>query len=217
MPLPIAFTTAFTTTEWLALVTGLVVVNTIPLFMPPTWALLGWFHVQENLPVLALAAAGAIGTTIGRGILALISRQVGPRILPRRWRSNIEAVVDLIRSRRALRASSLALFAWGPVSSNYLFIAAGISGVPLLLPLIIYAVARFISYLVVVSAAETTVSSINDLFNPGMDRGWLAALQLVGIVTIIIVMRYDWSKVLSRLMPDRQPTERDPDDVVPER
>jgi hypothetical protein len=93
------------------------------------------------------------------------------------------------------------MFAWGPVSSNYLFIGAGLSGLPLLPPLAIYAVARFISYVVVVSAAETTFDSFGDLLNPDMQRGWIAALQLAGIVLIIIVMRYDWSKVLNRLMP----------------
>jgi membrane protein YqaA with SNARE-associated domain len=212
MILPIVFTTF----EWLAVLAGLVVVNTIPLFMPPTWAVLAWLHVQESVPIWGLAAAGAIGSTIGRGTLAMVSRLAGPRILPRRWRANIQAVVDLLLSRSSLRASSLALFAWGPVSSNYLFIAAGISGAPLLLPLIVYAIARFISYMVVVSATQTTVNSFNDLLDPGMDRGWFAALQLVGIVTLIIVMRYDWSKITTRLMPRSQATERTRNDAGPE-
>jgi membrane protein YqaA with SNARE-associated domain len=192
---------AFTTIEWLILTAGLVVVNTIPVFMPPTWAVLAWLHVQEGLPVWGLAAIGALTSTAGRGMLALASRQVGPRILPRRWHENIQAVIDLLMSRRSLRFSSLAMFAWGPISSNYLFIGAGIAGIPLLFPLLIYAVARFISYLVVVPLTQTTVESVTDLIDPGMDRGWLPALQLAGIVTILIVMRYDWSKVLGRLMP----------------
>jgi membrane protein YqaA with SNARE-associated domain len=172
--------------------------------------------MQEGVPVWGLAATGAIASTAGRGTLALVSRQVGPRVLPRRWHANIQAVIDLLMSRRALRFSSLAMFAWGPVSSNYLFISAGIAGVPLMLPLILYAIARFISYMVVVSVAQTTVHSFADLINPGMDRGWLAALQLVGIVTIIIVMRYDWSKVLGRLMPTPQAMESERDDEVSE-
>jgi membrane protein DedA with SNARE-associated domain len=202
MILPIALTA----TEWLALLAGLVVVNTIPVFMPPTWTVLAWLNVQENVPVWGLAATGAIASTIGRSVLAMTSRKIGPRILPRRWRANIQAVVDLLLSRRALRASSLALFAWGPVSSNYLFIAAGISGSPLVLPLIVYGTARFISYMVVVSATETTIDSFSDILHPGIDRGWLVALQLVGILTLIFVMRYDWSKITNRLMPPPQGT-----------
>jgi membrane protein YqaA with SNARE-associated domain len=213
MILPIALTT----TEWLAVVVGLVIVNTIPVFMPPTWALLAWLNVQESVPLWGLAATGAITSTIGRAVLAGVSRQIGPRVLPQRWQANIQAVVDLLLSRRALRGSSLALFAWGPVSSNYLFIAAGISGVPLLLPLAIYAMARFISYMVVVSATETTIDSFSDILDTGMDRGWFAAVQLVGIVTLIIVMRYDWSKITRRLMPHSRPTQREHDDTVPER
>ncbi|SRR5690606_16448300 len=197
MLLPIAFTP----TQWLAVLAGLVVVNVVPLFMPPTWALLAWLHVQEGVPVWGLAATGAIATTIGRGTLALITRQIGPRILPHRWRTNIQAVVDLLMSRRSLRFSSLAMFAWGPVSSNWLFMGAGISGIPLVPPLIVYAVARFISYLVVVPVTQTTVDSFSDLINPGTDRNWLPTLQIVGIIAILIIMRYDWSKVLGRLMP----------------
>jgi membrane protein YqaA with SNARE-associated domain len=206
MLLPIAFTP----TQWFAVLAGLVVVNVVPLFMPPTWALLAWLHVQEGLPVWGLAATGAIATTIGRGTLAIISRQIGPRVLPNRWRSNIQAVVDLLMSRRALRFSSLAMFAWGPVSSNWLFIGAGISGIPLLPPLVIYAIARFISYLIVVPVTRTTVDSFSDLVDPGTDRGWLPALQLAGIIAILIIMRYDWSKALGRLMPHTGETgERD--------
>ena len=208
---------AFTLTNWLALLGGLAVVNVIPLFMPPTWAVLAWFYVQEGMPVWGLATTGAIATTAGRGTLALVSRHVGPRVLPRRWRTNIQAVIDLLLSRRALRFSSLATFAWGPISSNYLFIGAGLSGVSLRAPLVVYAVARFISYLVVVPVTQTTVHSFQDLFNPGMDRGWLAALQLVGIVTIIIVMRQDWSRFLGRLMPRPGVTESEHDDVASDR
>jgi hypothetical protein len=208
---------AFTTTDWLALLGGLVVVNAIPLFMPPTWAVLAWFYVQEDLPVWGLAMIGSVATTTGRGTLALVSRQIGPRVLPRRWRANIQAVVDLLLSRRALRFSSLATFAWGPVSSNYLFVGAGLAGVSLRAPLAVYAVARFISYMVVVPMTQTTVRSFQDLFDPGMDRGWLAALQLLGIVTIIIVMRQDWSRFLGRLMPHPGKTESERNDVASER
>lgn len=208
---------AFTLTDWLALLGGLAIVNAIPLFMPPTWAVLAWLHVQEGLSVWGLAATGAIATTAGRGTLALVSRQVGPRVLPRRWRANIQAVVDLLLSRRALRFSSLATFAWGPVSSNYLFIGAGLSGVSLRAPLLVYAVARFISYLVVVPMTQTTVHSFQDLLDPGMQRGWIAALQLVVIVTIIIVMRQDWSRFLGRLMPRPGVPESERDDVASER
>lgn len=207
---------AFTTTDWLSLLGGLVVVNAIPLFMPPTWAVLVWLYVQEDVPVWGLAATGAIATTAGRGTLALASRQFGPRVLPRRWRANIQAVVDLLLSRRALRFSSLATFAWGPVSSNYLFIGSGLSGVPLRLPLIVFGVARFISYLIVVPITQASVHSFRDLFDTGMDRGWLAALQLVVIVTLIIVMRQDWSRVLGRLMPHPRRMESETDDVASE-
>ena len=208
---------AFTTTDWLALLGSLVIVNAIPLFMPPTWAVLAWVYVQGDVPVWALATTGAIATTAGRGTLALASRHVGPRVLPRRWRANIQVVVDLLLSRRALRFSSLATFAWGPVSSNYLFIGAGLSGVSLRAPLVVYAVARFVSYLVVVPVTQTTVHSFRDLFDPGMDRGWFAALQLVGIVAVIIVMRQDWSRFIDRLMPHPGVTESERDDVGSER
>ena len=99
--------------------------------MPPTWAVLAYFHLYHQLPTLPLAIVGALGSTTGRGLLALGSRAFGARFLPESWRVNIETLVEMLQSQPTLAFSSLALFTLGPFPSNQLFIAAGIAKAPL--------------------------------------------------------------------------------------
>ena len=52
----------------------LVVINTILIFMPPSWVVLSSFHVAEpKLSILALTIIGATGSLLGRIILIQIS------------------------------------------------------------------------------------------------------------------------------------------------
>src|SRR6478672_3126202 len=103
----------------------------VPGFMPPTWALLAFFRVQYGLDIVPLVLVGALGATVGRALLAIMSRGMGERIVPKRWRANVNALVDTIRSNPAFSLPTLGLFALGPVPSNHLFIAAGLSDAPL--------------------------------------------------------------------------------------
>ena len=73
---------------WLVVLVLTVALNAVPAFMPPTWAVLAYFHLYHGLPVVPLAFVGALGATTGRAILALGSRAFGNRFVPARRRSS---------------------------------------------------------------------------------------------------------------------------------
>ena len=183
---------------WLLVWLLTVVLNIVPAFMPPTWVLLAYFRVQHNLDVWPLALVGAFGATTGRAILALASRSVGERIVPAQWRTNVRALVDTVRSRPAFSLPTLGLFALGPVPSNHLFIAAGLASVPLAPVLSVFAVARFVSYTIWVTAAATAARSLGDVLGPRFDSGLAIALQVAGFVVLIGIMQVDWATRLRR-------------------
>jgi hypothetical protein len=184
--------------NWLVVWVLCVALNAVPAFMPPTWAVLAYFHLYHGLPVVPLALIGAFGATTGRAILALSSRAFGTRVFPARWQENVEVLSQTLQSRPALALPSLALFALGPVPSNHLFVAAGLARAPLTPILLVFGATRFVSYVIWVSAADVADQSLQDLFGSHV-AGWGAiALQIAGFALIILAMRLDWRGLLQR-------------------
>jgi membrane protein YqaA with SNARE-associated domain len=170
--------------------------NAVPAFMPPTWSVLAYFHLYQGLPVVPLALVGALGATTGRAILALGSRAFGERFIPRSWQANVDALVTTLQSRPALALPSLALFALGPVPSNHLFVAAGLARAPLPPILAVFGSARFVSYVLWVSAADVADQSLRDALGSRLGGWGVIALQVAGFVLIVLAMRVDWLRLL---------------------
>jgi membrane protein YqaA with SNARE-associated domain len=176
--------------------------NAIPVFMPPTWSLLARFHLRQGMPIVPLAAVGALAAVTGRAILALSARAFGTRFLSRQRQESIEALAGRLRERKGLSFSLLALFAAGPIPTNHLFIAAGIARIPLPPVLAVFGVTRFFSYIFWVAGVETAAHSLRDVITPSLGNG--AALA--------VLLRLDWPRLLIRWFPRRgsphPPTDR---------
>jgi hypothetical protein len=187
--------------SWLVVWVLAVSLNAVPAFMPPTWSVLAYFHLYQGLPIVPLAVVGALGATTGRAILALGSRAFGDRFVPASWRANVEAVVATLESRPALALPSLALFALGPVPSNHLFVAAGLARAPLPPILVVFGSARFVSYVLWVSAANVADRSLREVLGPRLGGWGAVALQIAGFAVIVLLMRLDWRRILRGRLP----------------
>ncbi|MFM8593209.1 MAG: hypothetical protein ACKOCK_02300 [Chloroflexota bacterium] len=184
--------------EWLLIYLIAALLNLIPLFMPPTWALLAFFHINRELDVVPLAVVGALGAVTGRAGLALLARSWGPRIVPARWQHNITALSDQLRSHPSLGLPALALFALGPIPSSQLLIAAGLARTPLAPVLLVFGLARFVSYILWVEAANLTVTKLSDLFSSKVGGGAAILAQIVGFAILIAIMQVDWASLFQR-------------------
>lgn len=188
---------------WIAVWGLTVVINAVPAFMPPTWAVLAYFHLYHALPTVPLAIIGALGSSTGRALLALGSRAFGARFLPASWRVNIESLVEALQGRPTLAIPSLLLFTLGPFPSNHLFIAAGIAKAPLLPILLVFSVARCISYVLWISAANAADRSLQEVIGPRFGSWGVIAMQLAGFLLILLIMRVDWRRVFGAHKPGR--------------
>jgi membrane protein YqaA with SNARE-associated domain len=128
------------------------ITNIIPLFMPPTWLLLSFFRVHYGLPVWLLAPGGALCSTAGRCILALGSRHLGARVLPEKERKNITDLGEFIRHKK-LSFVGVLFYAFGPIPSSHLFIAAGLARLNLKVVAAAFFLGRLVSYTVLVAGA----------------------------------------------------------------
>lgn len=188
---------------WLLVAATAALLNAVPAFMPPTWALLAYFHLEYDLDIVPLAAVGALSAASGRMVLALVSRGFGMRFVPKSWRANIETLAETITGHRVLGLSSLALFAIGPIPTNHLFIAAGISRVPLPPILAVFGLTRFVSYVIWVAVADTAARSLGSLLTPSLGTGAATVAQILGFVALVLVMRIDWGPIIHRWLPSK--------------
>lgn len=172
--------------------------NVTPVFAPPTWALLAYFHLDQNVGLYIVVLLGAIGSTAGRLMLALVSRKVGLRIVPARRREDLELAVRKIQERKALGLPALALFAVGPIPKALLFMAAGIARAPLLPGAAVYGTARAGMYLGTLLAVDATATSFGSMFSFGTGGTLILAAQAASIVGFFMLLRLDLRSLLTR-------------------
>lgn len=182
----------------LLVVAGAVIgINLLPAFAPPTWAVLVYFRLADDLPIAATVVVGALSASLGRYGLAAAFRRFGAR-LPASRRENLEALGTTLSSTRGL-LGSLLLFAVSPVPSNTLFEAAGLARVRLGPLLAAFCAGRLLSYSVYLTAASKAEGKVRDVISQGFTSPQAIALGLGGIVLLVVMVRIDWIEVIDRV------------------
>ncbi len=175
-------------------------VNLLPAFGPPTWAVLVFFAVSWELPVVPLVLGGAVAAASGRMLLALASGRLRGRFSPARLES-LAAARDALAGNRRRAAGGLALFALSPVPSAQLFVAAGLLAVPLFPLTAAFFAGRVVSYALYVGGASLAAEQLGDTFAGVFTSPAGIALQLAMIAGLVLLVRVDWAAVLR----DRRP------------
>jgi membrane protein YqaA with SNARE-associated domain len=133
----------------LVLLFGLIFgLNLIPVFAPPTWmalAFIGFEFPDTNAVLLALVAA--VAATLGRLTLARLSHWLlREKLLSEVHRANIDIIKEHIEKRTTLTFGVFLFYAFSPLPSNFLFIAYGLTGLPLLRIALPFFIGRAVSY-----------------------------------------------------------------------
>jgi hypothetical protein len=186
------------------LVVGVVfVVNLLPAFGPPTWALLVLLRFETSVPGWALVTLGAFAAAAGRLALAYSSRAFRGRLSPARI-EKLEAARTLLLSGRTRGLAALALFAASPLPSAQLFVAAGLIDAPLVPFTAAFFAGRIVSYTIYVSAAAIADRSVGALLRKSLTSPVGIVLQLVMIGLVVVVGRVDWTRVASSVAERRR-------------
>ena len=137
--------------------------NIVPAFAPPTWMTLSFVGLTvPSVNVMLLAAVGATAATLGRVGLAKLSRLiVRQKFLSEQARLNVDALKQGIEGRKALTSTMFVAFALSPLPSNYLFIAYGLTSLPIILLAAPFFIGRILSY----GFWVTTASALGDRLN----------------------------------------------------
>jgi uncharacterized membrane protein YdjX (TVP38/TMEM64 family) len=171
-------------------------VNLLPAFGPPTWALLVFFRVNEDVPAVPLVLVGALAAASGRFVLASGSRRMRGR-LPRRYEANLDAARELFAGGRGRALAALGLFALSPVPSAQLFVAAGLMDVPLVPLTLAFFAGRLVSYSLYVAAASAVAGSLGGVLGDAIGSPLGIAVQVALLAGLVALVRVDWARLLS--------------------
>ena len=175
--------------------------NVLPAFAPPTWTTMSFIGLAiPNIDVLLLALVAATAATCGRVLLARLSRAlVRQRLLTEQARRNVDAIKIGIESRRAMTIGTFLGYALSPLPSNYLFIAYGLTSLPIALLALPFFIGRLVSY----AFWTRTASTVGDW----LDWDWFESApyfvayfllsQLLLIPVIYGFTRLDWQALFT--------------------
>jgi hypothetical protein len=110
-------------------------------------------------------------------------------------RLNIDAIKQGIEGRRALTSTAFMAFALSPLPSNYLFIAYGLTSLPIMFLAAPFFVGRLLSYVFWVATASTVGARLNvDWFESSayLSAYFVLSQLLLVPTTIYAFTRVDW-------------------------
>ena len=174
------------------------VLNVLPAFAPPTWTTMSFIGLTiPNNNFILLSVVAAIAATFGRIVLAKLSRAlVRRRLLSEEARRNVDTIRLGIKSRPALTFGTFLGYALSPLPSNYLFIAYGLTSLPIAFLSLPFFVGRLASYAFWIRMA----SRVGDWLDVDVD--WFKSApyfvayylisQLLLFPVIYVFTRIDW-------------------------
>jgi membrane protein YqaA with SNARE-associated domain len=109
---------------------------------------LSWVGFSHPLGVPLIAALiAAVASTSGRLVLARLSRVIiRNRFMSDTMRGNVDVIKEQIEQHRKLTFAAFLVYAFSPFPSSYLFIAYGLTPLPLRLVAIPFFIGRTVSY-----------------------------------------------------------------------
>ena len=176
------------------------VLNIIPAFAPPTWMVFSFLGFQfPSHMSWSFALVGAVAAAMGRSLLGKLSHTiVRNHWLSEAARKNVDSFKTELEKRPKLTFGLFLFYAFTPLPSNYLFIAYGLTTMPLPRIAIPFLIGRFVSY-TVWTRSGAAVSQKLEL--EGTDAIRFASVyfiltQLAFLAVVYVFTRVDWNLLL---------------------
>lgn len=174
--------------------------NTIPIFGPPTWMVLSFisfFYDVPSLPFFIFVALCA--ATLGRVVLTLSSKHIiRNRLLGERYKKNMEYLKIHLEKKPHLTSFVFFIEAFTPIPSDQFFIAYGLTGMKLRYALVPFFIARIFTYSFwTYTATELSKSAWAQNFNIFSFLSWPVIIAEVFILFLIFLfVKIDWSNFI---------------------
>ena len=175
-----------------AIVLGMTVT---PVPLPPSWLVLAYLSIELDAHPAGIVLAGALGATAGRTLLVLGTRALGPRVLRRGGRENVEYLAGRLRGRNSALGVGV-LLAASPPPAGALYTAAGLLRINLALVAVSCFAGRLVSYGLGVALVGGAADEVADRLR-GTVGPWSVALGLAAVAAVLwLLTRLDWRALL---------------------
>jgi membrane protein YqaA with SNARE-associated domain len=183
--------------EWIIIF----IVNVIPAFMPPTWALLSAFYIAQPQDIFILIIIGVTASTCGRFALAKLSEKVTSKFASKKKKDEFNAIGNKLQGKAIQKFIFTLIYALSPLPSNALFIAFGATKTRLREVLAGFFIGRSLSYLFLVLTTNQIFSSVEKTL-AGNASLWTIMIEVIGVVVVVGFFFVDWNKIILLGMPD---------------
>ena len=176
--------------------------NIIPAFAPPTWMVFSFlgFRFRSHMS-WSFAIVGAVAAAMGRSLLGKLSHMiVRNHWLSEAARINVDAFKAELEKRPKLTFGLFLFYAFTPLPSNYLFIAYGLTTMPLVRIAVTFLLGRFVSY-TIWTMSGVAVSQKLELEATDTIRYvsvYLILTQLAFLAVVYAFTRIDWNLLLQK-------------------
>lgn len=172
------------------------IVNIVPALMPPTWIILAFLYINYHLHIIPVVVLGAIFATLGRVTLYLLAKKFGHFFISKKSKENVEILGKYVNSHMKISIPLFILYAFLPIPSNQVYIAAGLSRVRIKYLAVSFFFGRILSYFFWVSATHKVTTSIQVIFSKHYARTGSIIAEIIGFGILFIITKIDWVKVL---------------------
>jgi hypothetical protein len=181
--------------NYLLLAVLVLLINSLPAFAPPTWAILVFFLINFQLSAFVLVIIGVLSATTRRAFLAWYFRRFA-HLVPISFRRNMDYLGDVLQGSDGKKFTILGLFLISPIPSAQLFEAAGLMKTVKLRPLLVaFALGRTVSYTTYLTGASfVSDSSIGDLIIRELKSTLAISTQIALIIGLMVIGNIDWRK-----------------------
>jgi len=183
--------------SYLRLAVSIFFINTILAFMPPTWSVLTYFSAKNHLLLLPTVIIGAIFAVGGRVTLALMGKYLFRPILPKKTRANLESLGSFLKKRKEYTLPFIFAYAFSPIPSNQLFLAAGLSDFDIKFLATSFFLGRLLSYTVWVTLGTLIAQLLERIFSKNHSTICGILIELFGFFCIYLLGKINWKKVLN--------------------
>lgn len=170
--------------------------NLLPAFAPPTWLVLsGLGFLDPELTPWRIALTAALAATLGRVILAKAATVfVRQKWLSDRTRANIDVVKEKLAASPRMTVGIFLAYAFSPFSSNVLFLAYGLTALPLVSVSLAFFIGRLATYTFwVVTASEVAHHVILDRAAAATYFGvYFVMTQVLLLGLVYLFAKLDW-------------------------
>ena len=176
--------------------------NIIPAFAPPTWMVFSFlgFRFPSRID-WSFALVGALAAATGRSALGKLSRTiVRNHWLSEAARDNVDSLKLKLERRPTLTFGLFLFYAFTPLPSNFLFIAYGLTTMPLIRLVVPFFIGRFVSYSVwtMSSAAVSRKLELENTEAIAYLSVYFVLTQLALLALVYVFARIDWNLLLRK-------------------